>query len=204
MRSNHASLVNADYARLPVRQLSNAAEYLRGPPLLRNGDLSPLQMVVKQASEYLGLERYRLEEHVTTDPRHVKAALYFHLVGDLPVYCGTTGRKASEGNRSFLNDARHQKFHAVFQASNLKYGFLCVDLWAAAEAYAAKHGGDPDEHYGELKEMLKDLQRVILRGVDFPMNCQLKAVYGARQVNFLLAETVTLSVGGVEQIGTGH
>jgi len=186
MRSNHASLVNADYARLPVRQLSNAAEYLRGPPLLRNGDLSPLQMVVKQASEYLGLERYRLEEHVTTDPRHVKAALYFHLVGDLPVYCGMSSSSAKDRYKNFFRETRHQKFHAVFEASSLKYGFVCVDLLAAAEAYAAKHGGDPKEYYSELKGKLKDLDRVILRGVDFPMNCQSKAVWGARQANFLL------------------
>jgi len=63
---------------------------------------------------------------------------------------------------------------------------VCVDLLAAAEAYAAKHGGDPKEYYSELKGKLKDLDRVILRGVDFPMNCQSKAVWGARQANFLL------------------
>jgi hypothetical protein len=61
---------------------------------------------------------------------------------------------------------------------------VCVDLWPAAEEYAEKNGGDPDDHYSKLKGALKDLERAILQKYDFPANSQLKAVPGARQVNF--------------------
>jgi hypothetical protein len=119
-----------DYARLPIRQPTNAAENLRGPPLRCDGELSPLQTVVKEAVAAVGLSHYHLEKHMKTDPTGVKAAMYFHLVDEHPVSCGMTGVNAAS-RHAFFTEKRHQKFHAAFKMLNRKaytrtYVRVCV------------------------------------------------------------------------------